>query len=333
MAEGADQIDLLSEGEEQEVHSHRDNIGEERASPVPRVLLTGKKRQRRLTSNVWVHFDFLDVPDENGNLLCKCKKCGQTYNADSKQGTGNLLRHVKNCKMSKFRDVGQMILERTSSGLEHRLPVYNADYFRELVCLAIVRHDLPFQFVDTFMAVAVVLDPRFKIQFVEWSFKKVYGEGLEFEVGFSKVKDVIKTLYEAYVASYSSSHNSGSAVQGEGGRAVDASSGNCDELMDFDSFTNEQSNVAVKSEIQMYYEEPLIPRASKLDILNHWRACAVRYPILSTLAKDVLAVPVSTVASESAFSTGSRVLDCVRSSLSTKTVESIICLKDWTFGV
>ncbi|XP_021845303.2 zinc finger BED domain-containing protein RICESLEEPER 2-like [Spinacia oleracea] len=186
---------------------------------------------------------------------------------------------------------------------------------------------------STFMAVAVVLDPRFKIQFVEWSFKKVYGEGLEFEIEFSKVKDAIKTLYEAYVASYSSSHNSGSAVQGEGGRAVDASSGNWDELMDFDSFTNEQSNVAVKSEIQMYYEEPLIPRANKLDILNHWRACAVRYPILSTLAKDVLAVPVSTVALESIFSTGSRVLDCIRSSLSTTTLESIICLKDWTFGV
>ena len=47
------------------------------------------------------------------------------------------------------------------------------------------------------------------------------------------------------------------------------------------------------------------------------------------MARDVLAIPVSTVASESAFSTGGRVLDSFRSSLSAKVVESLICTQDW----
>ncbi|KAL2899935.1 Zinc finger BED domain-containing protein RICESLEEPER 3 [Bienertia sinuspersici] len=63
-------------------------------------------------------------------------------------GTGNLRRHLKNCKMRSFMDVGKMILEKNSSGVDSRMPKFDADVFRELVALIIVRHDLPFQFIE-----------------------------------------------------------------------------------------------------------------------------------------------------------------------------------------
>jgi len=54
-----------------------------------------------------------------------------------------------------------------------------------------------------------------------------------------------------------------------------------------------------------------------------------RFPILSNIARELLAMPVSTVASEFAFSIGGRVLDPHRSSLSQLKVDALICTQDW----
>ncbi|KAH0678916.1 hypothetical protein KY284_020001 [Solanum tuberosum] len=47
------------------------------------------------------------------------------------------------------------------------------------------------------------------------------------------------------------------------------------------------------------------------------------------LARDVLTIPMSSVASECAFSTGGRILDPFRSSLTPKCVQCLICVQDW----
>uniref|UniRef100_A0A803LVX1 BED-type domain-containing protein n=1 Tax=Chenopodium quinoa TaxID=63459 RepID=A0A803LVX1_CHEQI len=107
------------------------------------------KRQRKLTSDVWANFEFLDKPDEQGNIICMCKKCGQKYNAESRQGTGNLKRHIKKCKKRTFKDVGQMIIDSSSSGsMMNRVPTIDYDIVREMLSIAVVKHDLPFQFAE-----------------------------------------------------------------------------------------------------------------------------------------------------------------------------------------
>jgi hypothetical protein len=50
---------------------------------------------------------------------------------------------------------------------------------------------------------------------------------------------------------------------------------------------------------------------------------------LSGLARDVLAIPISSVASESAFSTSGRILDDFRSSLTPFMLEALVCTQDW----
>ncbi|KAK1613555.1 hypothetical protein QYE76_019072 [Lolium multiflorum] len=67
----------------------------------------------------------------------------------------------------------------------------------------------------------------------------------------------------------------------------------------------------------------------KLDVLAWWKLNASRFPIVAHLAHDVLAIPISTVASESAFSTGGRILDDFRTSLTPFMLESLVCTQDW----
>ena len=62
--------------------------------------------------------------------------------------------------------------------------------------------------------------------------------------------------------------------------------------------------------MERYLKDPVEdPSNLKLNVLLWWRVNGSRYPILEKIASDVLSVPVSTVASESAFSTGHRIID------------------------
>ncbi|CAN1244683.1 Putative AC9 transposase [Linum perenne] len=88
--------------------------------------------------------------------------------------------------------------------------------------------------------------------------------------------------------------------------------------------------VIYKTELDKYLrEEPDDLPDPKFNVLDWWKLNSHRYPILSQMARDVLAVPISTVSSESAFSTGGRVLDAFRSSLTPRIVEALICTQDW----
>ncbi|XP_040361763.1 zinc finger BED domain-containing protein RICESLEEPER 2-like [Rosa chinensis] len=175
------------------------------------------------------------------------------------------------------------------------------------------------------LGIAVVMDPRFKMQFVEWAYDKLYGpDSSQLEV----FNDTLSSLFDAFVEksfdpNYSNYSMDEDSSQAQGDHSL---------LEAFDNAYKIGSSSSIKTELSKYLDEARLERKQELDVLSWWKMEQIRYPILFHLARDVLTIPISTVASESAFSIGGRVLDQYRSSLLPDTVQALLCTRDWIFG-
>ncbi|CAN1136735.1 Zinc finger BED domain-containing protein DAYSLEEPER, partial [Linum perenne] len=87
-----------------------------------------------------------------------------------------------------------------------------------------------------------------------------------------------------------------------------------------------------KTELDVYLQDSIIDWKKSLDILIWWKQDECRYPNLASLAKDGLCIPITTIASESAFSMGGRDLRKWRSSLLHENVEALITTRNWLYG-
>ncbi|KAF7820820.1 zinc finger BED domain-containing protein RICESLEEPER 2-like [Senna tora] len=105
-------------------------------------------------------------------------------------------------------------------------------------------------------------------------------------------------------------------------------------LEEYINYISEDNCSAGKSELDTYLEEAKIdPKYSKeMDVLGNWKQHRHRFPILSRMACDILSIPITSVASESAFSIGSRVLNKYRCSLLPDNVQALICTRNWLHG-
>ncbi|XP_057759636.1 zinc finger BED domain-containing protein RICESLEEPER 2-like [Arachis stenosperma] len=174
--------------------------------------------------------------------------------------------------------------------------------------------------VNMLLLIAIVLNPMQKIEYVNYFLDYFFGEEKGGELK-SKLSKCIKLLYQQYQSSEEASEADTQDVQ--------ANNINTDlhGMGFFLQATGRRTNT--RSELDRYLQEECEPYSHKFDILNWWKVNSTRFPILGNMAREVLAIPVSTVASESAFSTGGRVLDPYRSSLTPRMVEALVCTGDW----
>ncbi|XP_013615445.1 PREDICTED: zinc finger BED domain-containing protein DAYSLEEPER-like [Brassica oleracea var. oleracea] len=154
---------------------------------------------------------------------------------------------------------------------------------------------------------ATVLDPRLKLKLAEFCFGKVDKNSLERKM--KHLREKLQTLLSAYENKETS--NSPSAETHEAAPdqvAEDEESGNFSNYDDFFSFCKANVVVSGKSPLEIYLEEPPIDGKvfASLDILDYWKDNSKRFGALALVARDLLSIPITTVASESSFSIGSR---------------------------
>ncbi|KAJ3685482.1 hypothetical protein LUZ61_014646 [Rhynchospora tenuis] len=143
---------------------------------------------------------------------------------------------------------------------------------------------------NVLLAIACVLDPRCKLDVVEYYFKMLNPEECPSSTDISDTRAGLKSF-----------------------------------------LSGKRTTEPAKTELEEYLTDGLDPTSldADFDILAWWKIKTPKYPILAALTRDVLAVPISTVASESTFSIAGRTLSPTRSSLNDESMEALICAQDW----
>ena len=192
--------------------------------------------------------------------------------------------------------------------------------------------------LNQFLFVALILDPRRKWQYIEWIVRENFDELTSGSFLDNLMKNM-RSLFDMYNASMPKKGIDEEVVSSSKSPsfANDSDLWGNEVEMDIEKLMTQKFEMSIgsaesnekKTELDKYIGEDHEPKDPKFDILNWWRVQQCRYPVLAKMAKDILAIPVSTVASESAFSTGGRVLDTFRTSLTPRMVEALVCTQDW----
>ncbi|KAL2923402.1 Zinc finger BED domain-containing protein RICESLEEPER 2 [Bienertia sinuspersici] len=176
------------------------------------------------------------------------------------------------------------------------------------------------------LSIAVLLDPRFKLRFVK-SLYSLICVPLEVEAKAKIVLDAFVELYKFYNSSIPSSIASPLSAS--------PSSSNTPSIESYLNFNaSNSSDGGAEFAVDAYLNSPLLLRNpdSDFDVLKFWQSQCTLYPVLARMAKDILAIPITSVASESSFSMGGRVLTEYRSSLLPNHAEAFVTTQNWLFG-
>jgi hypothetical protein len=181
--------------------------------------------------------------------------------------------------------------------------------------------------INLLIFVAGCLDPRYKLSmYTKITVEEIFGEERG-QLVWEAIDTCVHELFEEYKKMYGPAEETSDAIDpvaSKGGRG-----GKLKEVIAKRMRLGNASSNNTKSELDKYLAEETEDTEMKIDLLVWWKASEQRFPILSRLARDVLAIPISSVASESAFSTSGRILDDFRSSLTPFMLEALVCTQDW----
>ena len=186
-----------------------------------------------------------------------------------------------------------------------------------------------FESINKIVLIANVLDPRYKLQWAKMAMKKINASPITIQSIEEDLKKILMKMYEEY----------------KGCEGMEQAEQPLEDDLELDGVAYEdldevskeiarermsEQSQCIRNEVDQYLTDRHVSLTCKtFDVGKWWKGVETTYPILSKLAKDILAVPCSTVASENAFSLGSRVVDPFRASLTPKTVEALVCTSDW----
>uniref|UniRef100_A0A452YAF5 HAT C-terminal dimerisation domain-containing protein n=1 Tax=Aegilops tauschii subsp. strangulata TaxID=200361 RepID=A0A452YAF5_AEGTS len=189
-----------------------------------------------------------------------------------------------------------------------------------------VKFDKYWSDIQGLMAIATLLDPRYTKQMLVACFAMLHGIEPSCYECTAKVDDIVASLhslldhYEVESEAYKPDEESIlSTMKAPAIMSV------------FQNSVAQQmpATARLQGEIEQYLNDGLVPYTEKFNVLDWWKVAGTRYATLRKVARDIFGIPVTIVASESAFSTGGRKLKEHRSRLTSDMVEVLMCSQDW----
>ncbi|KAK9734436.1 hypothetical protein RND81_04G139500 [Saponaria officinalis] len=191
------------------------------------------------------------------------------------------------------------------------------EFLSEMARIMKVKFDKYWESYSLILSFAAVLDPRFKFQFVRHCFTELDAQSAE--IKSNQVKIELYKLFEEYVRMDPTVNANSQPTRIQ------------DEFPGFAAFANDVNRVS-NTQLDLYLEDTRVDHTLEIDVLTWWQENESRYPIVATMAREILAIPVTTVASESSFSMGSRLITKWRSSLKPEIADALLTTRTWLYG-
>ncbi|CAN6681943.1 unnamed protein product [Malus baccata var. baccata] len=289
----------------------------------------------------YIRFAYVPCPHNADTLSAIMIDCLSEWNIDVKDGLDVIRDSIETIRNSvaywsgtakreeKFVEIAQQMKIKFSRKLVLDSKTYptsnlyfpNVCQIRIAICNWLESDHVEVKLMATKMSI------KFKMKLIEYYFSLIYKENAPSEI--EKVFDLAVKL----VKEYELKHKPG-LRSFESSSSTDFPSQSCDfrvgdPLTSYDQFVMDSTIGNKQSDLDLYLGEKVLPRTQNFDILSWWKTNGIKYHILHQIARDILAIPVFTVASESSFSTGGRIISPHRSRLHSSTVEALMCSRDW----
>ena len=169
------------------------------------------------------------------------------------------------------------------------------DTIRDMSTVMIEKYDKYWTDIHGLMAIVVILDPHLKMTMLHACYVALFGE----EHAGSYVTEAHQLLTDL-IKHY---HVKEQDFVGTSSSCASSSVGAATVLSIFKTLsTNKKTTsfVRSKNELDRYLDEETLPYDENdyFDVLGWWKLEGTRYPTLRQIARDILAIPITTVASK-----------------------------------
>ncbi|XP_072084483.1 zinc finger BED domain-containing protein RICESLEEPER 1-like [Arachis hypogaea] len=151
------------------------------------------------------------------------------------------------------------------------------------------------------LLVAVFLNPRYKLEYIQFTLSEMYGQGEKSSRIFRNLKDIIAKLFEQYsiwnLRPHEDTQDASISSDTTPNPSVEMSENDSITVEDPMSKWKQTQRIKLsdlkKNKMDRYLEDEVAKDFSGFDILRWWREKTLRYRVLSCMARDILAIPIS----------------------------------------